>query len=115
MAQQRASAVLTDKVQARGWDLHIDNLKINLAGKARADEICISLAQDAHNDLCIEGFVLQLRPMALLRKHIHVQKLWPKRYASTVPPRASRPYVANPTRTTPPRTKNRRARAECQC
>lgn len=76
MAQQRASAVLTDKVQARGWDLHIDNLKINLAGKARADEICISLAQDAHNDLCIEGFVLQLRPMALLRKHIHVQKLW---------------------------------------
>lgn len=75
IAQQRAESVVREKVHARGWDVRIQHLKISLAGKAHADEVCVSLKADDHDDLCIDDLTIKLRPMALFRKRIHVQKL----------------------------------------
>lgn len=74
-AQKKAESLIRSKVDARGWGVHIETPTIHLTGKARIPEICISLEDDEHNDVCVEDLVLQLQHLALLRKRVRVQNL----------------------------------------
>lgn len=75
LAQKKAESLIRSKVDARGWGIHIDTPKVSLTGNARIDQICVSLKDDDHNDVCVHELSLQLQPLALIRKQVHIQNM----------------------------------------
>lgn len=75
IAQNKAEKLIFEKVTARGWGLELNDFKVSFTGKVRAARICVSLADDEHNDLCFEKLTLHLQPSALLRRRIKIGRL----------------------------------------
>lgn len=72
-AQKKAENMIVERVTARGWGLELEDSKVRFSGKVQVGRLCISLADDAHNDLCVENLTVRLRRLALLRRRIQVR------------------------------------------
>lgn len=73
IAQKKAEDMIVERVSARGWGLELEGSKVSFSGKVQIARFCVSLTDDAHNDLCIENLAIRLRPLALLRRRIQVR------------------------------------------